>query len=721
MKLLVILFIPLACFCQQQPGQNFVYSNSGFTWSTTTVSKVDSIATCTTFRNNSIIVTDTIRGGVFARYSGGNLVDNGMIFQDANGDKWIRQADVDYIDIRWFGAKTDGSDSRSAIIASINSATINFPKKRVYVAGEYYSSDSINVNSAVEIFGEGNESKIRFAAHKTGLTFTYPGSQYSKLTNITILGDANSFSNPLAWNISKHGIVVKSPVDFNGVWVRYFDGCGIYISNDLTSEIPGNSNTSTFNDCHAYQNLLHGIYIKGGDANAMSFTNCDVVSNGGVGIYDKSFLGNNYAYNHVASNGSPEVSYQRGLVKSGGTVYACIKDTTLNIAPPNATYWQDIGTAWLSYPNVLDYNAATTYYAVSSIILEGANQYGTSTSNYVESDQAPGYIDQNNLNLNGNMTTRALYPTTLYASTGKIRSKASFVGEYGISSRWLYGGDIGNSVNGYVVHPNYSGLMLGSTDKSADLQYYDNNVKIAESYTNATSLNTLITSGKKYVITTDTLNVVGKLLNNGTEISGGGVSQSVLDDSTAALRTTIDGKQSNISLTTTGVGGVATLVGATLNIPNYAGGGGLSRVFLPSDVINNNASANTIADVTGLSFPVNANTTYSFKFFIVYSSAATTTGSRWSINGPATVFISYTSQYTLTATSITNNAGLAAYNSPSGASASSLATGNIAIIQGTIRPSANGTVIARFASEISNSAITAIASGRSYVEYQIIN
>ena len=150
-------------------------------------------------------------------------------------------------------------------------------------------------------------------------------------------------------------------------------------------------------------------------------------------------------------------------------------------------------------------------------------------------------------------------------------------------------------------------------------------------------------------------------------------------------------------------------------------GDGITRTFLPNDVINNNGSANTIADVTGLSFDVVANTTYHFKFYIVYTSAATTTGSRWSINGGATTFMHYTSNYTLTATSITNNQGLTGYNVPAGASASSLAAGNIAIIEGIIRPSANGTVIARFASEISASAITAIGSGRSYVESKIIN
>jgi len=145
-----------------------------------------------------------------------------------------------------------------------------------------------------------------------------------------------------------------------------------------------------------------------------------------------------------------------------------------------------------------------------------------------------------------------------------------------------------------------------------------------------------------------------------------------------------------------------------------------SFTILSGDVTNNNASANTIADVTGLSFAVTSGITYKFKFFIVYTSAATTTGSRWSINGPSTTFLNYRSTYTLTATSETLNTGVAAYNLPSGASASSLASNNIAIIEGIIKPSANGTVIARFASEVSSSAIVAKAN-QSYVEFQIIN
>lgn len=132
-------------------------------------------------------------------------------------------------------------------------------------------------------------------------------------------------------------------------------------------------------------------------------------------------------------------------------------------------------------------------------------------------------------------------------------------------------------------------------------------------------------------------------------------------------------------------------------------------VVLAADVVNNNATLNTMQDVTNLSFAVVAGETYYFEFVIPYTSAATTTGSRWSINGPASpTLLNYRSEYTLAATTTTLNSATA-YDTPSASNATSLTAGNVATIWGVIKPSSNGTVIARFASEVANSAITAKA------------
>jgi hypothetical protein len=135
----------------------------------------------------------------------------------------------------------------------------------------------------------------------------------------------------------------------------------------------------------------------------------------------------------------------------------------------------------------------------------------------------------------------------------------------------------------------------------------------------------------------------------------------------------------------------------------------LNTVVLAADVINNNAVANTMQDVTALSFAVTAGETYWFKFTIPYTAAATTTGSRWAVSGPASpTLLHYTSTYTLTATTQTVNYATA-YDIPAASNATSLTAGNVARIEGHVRPSAGGTVIARFASEVLSSAITAKA------------
>jgi hypothetical protein len=158
---------------------------------------------------------------------------------------------------------------------------------------------------------------------------------------------------------------------------------------------------------------------------------------------------------------------------------------------------------------------------------------------------------------------------------------------------------------------------------------------------------------------------------------------------------------------------IADSQGASKTNSNNNGSGAavnaLNLVVLSSDVVNNSAVANTMQDVTGLSFDVTAGETYFFEFTIPYTAAATTTGSRWAINGPASpTLLSYTSQNTLTATSMTTNYA-SAYDTPAASNASSLTAGNIALICGFIKPSTNGTVIARFASEVASSAITAKA------------
>lgn len=142
---------------------------------------------------------------------------------------------------------------------------------------------------------------------------------------------------------------------------------------------------------------------------------------------------------------------------------------------------------------------------------------------------------------------------------------------------------------------------------------------------------------------------------------------------------------------------------------------GANRKILPSNVAT---SSTSLANVTGLSFPVISGVKYKFMFYIVYTANATSRGSRWTINGPAFTDLKYYSKYPSSGTA---NAyyNQATYDGAAATGNSASTTCNIAVIEGVIIPSSSSTeVIARFASEASGT-MTAIG-GISYVEWEIL-
>lgn len=142
---------------------------------------------------------------------------------------------------------------------------------------------------------------------------------------------------------------------------------------------------------------------------------------------------------------------------------------------------------------------------------------------------------------------------------------------------------------------------------------------------------------------------------------------------------------------------------------------GVLKTVLGSDV---STTSSTIGDVTGLSFAVEANKSYWFRFVIQWEASATATGgTRWSMSGPAAPReLRFRSQYSLTTTTDSFNT-LTAYDAPATLSATSaLTNANIAVVEGIFLPSASGTAIARFASE----GATITAKTGSVVFYQEI-
>ncbi len=221
------------------------------------------------------------------------------------------------------------------------------------------------------------------------------------------------------------------------------------------------------------------------------------------------------------------------------------------------------------------------------------------------------------------------------------------------------------------------------------------------------------TTGNAATVTTNA-NLTGPVtsLGNATSISANVVSNSMLSQISSQ---TFKGR------TTTGTGNVedlsATQATAMLNtfsstdkglVPASGGGtinflradgswaspntnNSRTIITLQNDVSN---STTTLSTISELNFNVIANKTYRFYAMIPYNSNLSNNGTRWTIDGPTATFISYSSRYTNGSNETFNYCN--AYLLPTGVNNNSLAT-NLAIIQGVVIPSLNGTIQIKFA------------------------
>ncbi len=361
--------------------------------------------------NNTAEVTyiaDVERGGYFNRYYGNEKADNGMTLQDKAGRKWRRNTTDAVVNVKWFGAETSNKDNRPQFLAALEFIATHPRFTTLYIPGDasinsfYKLSDSILINFPVKILGDGTigspASRLQFARHKAGLVFlpTYPGNNFGvEVQNLFISGTTENDQK----DISKHGIIFKTFMKMDNVWVDKMEGNGIHITA-CALQPAGNNNNYGSADGSILQNVtatfcLNGIFIEGCDASTIQVINSSTNENRRWGIFDNGFLGNSYLKPHAAFNGTQLFQGASSVVSFAGKYYVAkpgydgyfedVPDSNYNKPPEkNPAYWREVtkmeSAAW---------NAKIRYYSGGAICIKNANANTNIINSYTEGFQPP--------------------------------------------------------------------------------------------------------------------------------------------------------------------------------------------------------------------------------------------------------------------------------------------------------------------------------------------
>jgi hypothetical protein len=338
----------------------------------------------------------------------------------------------------------------------------------------------------------------------------------------------------------------------------------------------------------------------------------------GYGITDAYPLsGNPSGFISAYTETDPVVRAINGIVKSNGTIIAAAVAGTDYVIPSG-----NVATA-------------TNLVGLTTLISTLNNQSGTNSGDNATNTQYSGLAasKQNNITLT---TTGTTGNATLVGSTLNIPNYAAGAG-VGTNLSWAptatsgtLSSDTGTDVtialgNGtlaglslYDFSDSLSNKLIGMQDE-ATKNDTDANLRARAGHT-GTQLAATISDFNQSADTRVAAGITGKvnangaivgatntkitydakgLVTAGTTLVSGDI-PNIAQSQVTNLTTDLTGKQATLSLTTTGTSGAATLVGATLNIPNYAGGGGATNLtWTPS------ATTGTVFSDTGTDAVIN--------------------------------------------------------------------------------------------------------------------
>ncbi len=457
------------------------------------------LADVTDFANFSkpvktLVVADTLRGGTFNLYNGPDAADNGMLFMDAAGRKWLRSVTGDAINTKWYGMKayvrgmTDAqNDSYTKLMAAVNYVYRHRRFTTVYIPNDetgqkvYYFMSTVVLDRDITITGDytfnNPVTTLIWRGHNNvGFRLSSANGAHISLQNLNLTQD---FVNS-GYDSNAHIIYSNTFVHLKNINIPWASGDGVRIEacGDKGSPIFGNADHSIIENLQTY-NCMNGLYIKGCDANVISIQNSSFVFNRRWGTYDDGMLGNYYQNCHYSANGK-----QGGVIASYNGKYYAPVDGLLNIDKRpdlNPAYWYEVepmggASAW---------DSKTKYYSGGVAIIKNINAFSNFEHIYSESYQPPVILNARSsynggtsgASVKGGAYTRVLegnYIIVTDSTAGTQVSKLG-VGTAPVSGQsWMV--DV-NGMDANVLRlrskSKYSSIALGNADNNeGGISYY---------------------------------------------------------------------------------------------------------------------------------------------------------------------------------------------------------------------------------------------------------
>jgi len=438
-------------------------ADSGLVKTGVTITPDDRMATVAqignyTGKSRLLTVEDTLRGGMFIRYTGTDAVDNGMIFSDALGRKWLRKNIDGRINVAWYGAKSDNAIDCSPLFEAARDYYYKHPNTcqefiipfsaNAAANNRYIFTRELKFTQPINIVGTGiNKPLLYFPGNMRGVFFQqFDLDFFSTVKNIRV---EQGWLPAAERDSTRAAITVRCRMDMYYTDVLFSTGPCLEVAavsggDSTTNPLVGQASFAMFTHCFFGEGLF-GVKIEGNEANSMTFLNCEFRSNRRWGVYDNGFLSSRFINCGYQGNSNSSIAGAKTTVLYGGKYYAAtaLHDDGTGIGKrPDLypAYWIETGPrAWTAWDTTAHYWSGGSYY------IKDANGAGGQIFPYVESDDGPYEINPKSLSIGG--------VDGVGVGTGK-RIAATVDGIALIGSVYLPETNNANTINSFRVNVN---------------------------------------------------------------------------------------------------------------------------------------------------------------------------------------------------------------------------------------------------------------------------